>query len=75
MSHYTRKHTGYPTRREAHVYLEDISGSRHLCTMVTVGRKGMGKMFHTDVEMSMWIAIRVEGAVPGTSEKMVLAGT
>ena len=58
----------------AHFYLEDISGSRQLCSIVTINRKGMGILFHTDVEMSIGIAIRVEVAVPGTSKTMSVSG-
>lgn len=71
---YTRKYKRYPTQREAHFYQEDISGSRQLCTIVNISRKGMGIIFHTDVEMNIGAAIRVEVTAPGSAETMNVKG-
>jgi hypothetical protein len=71
---YTRKYKRYPTQREAHFYLEDISGSRQVCTIVNISRKGMGLIFHTDVDMNIGDPIRVEVAVPGSAETMSVSG-
>ena len=42
--------------------------------IVTISRKGMGILFHTDVKMSIGIAIRGEVAVSGTSKTMSVKG-
>ena len=72
---YTRKYKRYPTQREAHFYLEDTSGSRQVCTIVNISRKGMGLIFHTDVEMNIGDAIRIEVAVPGSAETISVSGS
>ena len=72
---YTRKYKRYPTQREGHFYLEDVSGARQVCTIVNISRKGMGIIFHTDVEMSIGTAIRVEIPIPGSSETMSVNGS
>ena len=72
---YTRKYKRYPTQREAHFYLDDNPLTRQVCTIVNISRKGMGIIFHTDVEMSMGTVIQVEVAVPGSSEIMSARGS
>ena len=72
---YTRKYKRYPTQREAHFYLEDIPDARQVCTIVNISRKGMGLIFHTDVEMNIGTAIRVELSIPGSSETISVSGS
>ena len=72
---YTRKYKRYPTQREARFSLKDTPGSKQVCTIVNISRKGMGIIFHTDVEMSVGTVIRVEISVPGSSETMSVDGS
>ena len=71
---YTRKYKRYPTQREAHFYLENNPLTRQVCTIVNISRKGMGLIFHTDVEMNIGMDIRVEVTVPGSGETISVSG-
>ena len=75
MKQYTRKYKRFPTQREAHYFLADSNGHKQACTIVNISRKGMGIIFHTDVEIDMGTTIRVEVPVKGTSQSISASGT
>lgn len=72
---YTRKYKRYPTQKEAHYFLEDTKSSGEACTIVNICRKGMGIIFHTDVEINVETSIRVEVPIAGSSESIEVSGT
>ena len=75
MKPYTRKYERYPTQMEAHFALADFNGNRQPCTIVNICRKGMGIIFHTDVEIHVGDTIRVEVPIKGTSKSISASGT
>ena len=56
----TRRFKRYPTQREARFFLKDNSGEGKECTIITVSRKGMGILFHTDENLSIGTTIRFD---------------
>ena len=72
---YTRKYKRYPTQREAHYFLKGTEGTGEACTIVNICRKGMGIIFHTDVEIDVGTIIRVAVPVAGASKPIEVSGT
>jgi hypothetical protein len=57
---HVRKYERYPTHCEGRYFLDATKKSGEICTMVNICRKGMGVIFHTDVEIEVGATIRIE---------------
>ena len=71
---YTRKYERYPTQREARYYLDSTKKSGEKCSIVNICRKGMGIIFHTDVEIDVGANIWVEIPIAGPSKSISVIG-
>ena len=70
----TRRFKRYPTQREARFFLKDNSGEGKECTIITVSRKGMGILFHTDEKISVGTTIRFTVPVATSFEAISVRG-
>ena len=70
----TRRFKRYPTQREARFFLKDNSGEGKECTIITVSRKGMGILFHTDENLSVGTTIRFDVPVATSFEAISVRG-
>jgi hypothetical protein len=70
----TRRFKRYPTQREARFFLKDSAGEGHKCTIITVSRKGMGILFHTDEKIKVGTAIRFDIPVATSFEAISVRG-
>ena len=57
---HVRKYERYPTQCEGRYFLDGTKKSGEACTIVNICRKGMGIIFHTDVEIEAGATIWIE---------------
>ena len=71
---YIRKYERYPTQRKARYFLDATKESGEPCTIVNICRKGMGIIFHADVEIEVGANIWVEISIAGPSKSISVIG-
>ena len=71
---YIRKYERYPIQREARYFLDSTKESGEACTIVNICRKGMGIIFHTDVEIEVGANIWVDISIAGPSKALSVIG-
>jgi hypothetical protein len=70
----TRRFKRYPTQREARFFLKENAGGGQECTIITVSRKGMGIIFHTDEKINVGTTIRFDVPVATSLETISVRG-
>ena len=70
----TRRFKRYPTQREARFFLKDTAEKGKECTIITVSRKGMGILFHTDEKISVGTTIRFDVPIATSFEAISVRG-
>ena len=70
----TRRFQRYPTQREARFFLKDNAGEGRECTIITVSRKGMGILFHTDEKINVGTIIRFDVPIATSFEAISVRG-
>ena len=70
----TRRFKRYPTQRKARFFLKDNAGVGQECTIITVSRKGMGILFHTDEKIYVGTTIRFDVPVATSFETISVRG-
>ena len=70
----TRRFKRYPTQRAARFFLKDNAGEGQACTIITVSRKGMGILFHTDEKINVGTPIRFDVPIATSFEAISVRG-
>jgi len=70
----TRRFKRYPTQREAQFFLKDTAEEGKECTIITVSRKGMGILFHTDEKITVGTTIRLDVPIATSFEAISVRG-
>ena len=70
----TRRCKRYPTQRAVRFFLKDTAGEGQACTIITVSRKGMGILFHTEEKIIVGTAIRFDVPLATSFEAISVRG-